>query len=170
MTVSSQFSMNSRVPRGVTGSMGLRSQCRSGLSCRRVHGARHSVLRRGVQGSGSQDQARPDPRPNLNETTEQIRDVPEPDVDQSKTQNIAPGNISNENAERRADIGATRPPTLFGTSFSWPLFEHNFQTAAVDFPILSNAVSCRGTIFRWPCSRDHQRATCHAGSHLSFGC
>lgn len=111
------MSVNSRVQPGVAGNLGLRSQPRLGLSCRRAKGARHSVVRRGVQASGSQDQARPDPRPNLNETTEQIRDVPEPSVDQSKTQNIAPGDISNENAERRADIGATRPPTLFGKSF-----------------------------------------------------
>lgn len=121
MTVASQVSTNCRVQPGVTGNKGLRSQRGLGVSCRRVQAARPSVLRRGVQNTGSKDQARPDPRPNLNETTEQIRDVPEPSVDQSKTQNIAPGNISNENAEKRADIGATRPPTLFeAQSFDGP--------------------------------------------------
>ncbi|KAK9808432.1 hypothetical protein WJX73_004832 [Symbiochloris irregularis] len=32
--------------------------------------------------------------------------------DQSKVENIEPGNISNENAEARADIGKTRPPSF----------------------------------------------------------
>lgn len=54
------------------------------------------------------------PRPRPNEAIEQIDDIKEPIVDQTKSQNIQPGNISNENAERRADIGATRPPTLLG--------------------------------------------------------
>ena len=35
-------------------------------------------------------------------------------VDRSKTQNIEAGNISNENAEKRADIGKTREPTPTG--------------------------------------------------------
>jgi len=51
------------------------------------------------------------PRPS-NQAVEQIDDVKEPKIDQTKAQNIQPGNISAENAERRADIGATRPPTL----------------------------------------------------------
>lgn len=37
-----------------------------------------------------------------------------PDVDRSKASNIEPGNISNENAEKRADIGKTREPTPTG--------------------------------------------------------
>ena len=56
------------------------------------------------------------PRP-ANQAVEQINDVKEPQIDQTKPQNIQPGNISAENAERRADIGANRPPTLLG-SFS----------------------------------------------------
>ena len=39
-----------------------------------------------------------------------------PTVDRSKTQNIEPGNISNEGAEKRADIGKTREPTPGGTA------------------------------------------------------
>ena len=54
------------------------------------------------------------PRPDTIQTTEQTDDVRDPVVNQRKTQNIQPGNISNENAERRADIGASRPPTLLG--------------------------------------------------------
>lgn len=61
------------------------------------------------------------PRPNLNQGTEQTNDVAEPKVDQSKVKNIAAGNISNENAEKRADLGAVRPPTLFeAQSFDGP--------------------------------------------------
>ena len=37
-----------------------------------------------------------------------------PNVDRSKTENIEAGNISNENAEKRADIGKTREPTPTG--------------------------------------------------------
>lgn len=37
-----------------------------------------------------------------------------PNVDRSKTENIEAGNISNENAEKRADIGKTREPTPSG--------------------------------------------------------
>ena len=37
-----------------------------------------------------------------------------PTVDRSKTENIEAGNISNENAEKRADIGKTREPTPAG--------------------------------------------------------
>lgn len=37
-----------------------------------------------------------------------------PDVDRSKIENIEPGNISNEAAEKRADIGKERPPTPTG--------------------------------------------------------
>lgn len=69
------------------------------------------VLRRGTEGSLGKDEVSV-PRPTTVETTEQISDVKEPTIDQSKPENIQPGNISNENAERRADIGATRPPTL----------------------------------------------------------
>lgn len=39
-----------------------------------------------------------------------------PNVDRSKTENIEAGNISNENAEKRADIGKTREPTPTGTA------------------------------------------------------
>lgn len=39
-----------------------------------------------------------------------------PNVDRSKTENIEAGNISNENAEKRADIGKTREPTPTGTT------------------------------------------------------
>jgi len=39
-----------------------------------------------------------------------------PNVDRSKTENIEAGNISNENAEKRADIGKTREPTPAGTT------------------------------------------------------
>ncbi|DBA82125.1 hypothetical protein WJX77_005557 [Trebouxia sp. C0004] len=88
------------------------SQRRSTLRCNPVLSARRSVIRR----AGPQEPAGP-----RGETTEQISDVPEPSIDQSKTENIQPGNISNENAERRADIGATRPPTLFeAQSFDGP--------------------------------------------------
>ena len=92
-----------------------RSQRRPSLVSRRVAGVRKSVVRR-ASGNASDGQGNTPglPRPNLNEGTEQINDVAEPNVDQTKVQNIAAGNISNENAERRADIGATRPPTLFG--------------------------------------------------------
>jgi len=38
-----------------------------------------------------------------------------PNVDRSKTENIEAGNISSENAEKRADIGKTREPTPTGT-------------------------------------------------------
>ena len=38
-----------------------------------------------------------------------------PQVDRSKPENIEAGNISNENAEKRADIGKTREPTPAGT-------------------------------------------------------
>ena len=79
---------------------------------RRVAGVRRTVIRRAAKdGQGNTPGL---PRPNLNEGTEQTNDVAEPKVDQSKVQNIAPGNISNQNAEKRADLGATRPPTLFG--------------------------------------------------------
>ena len=54
------------------------------------------------------------PPPKTNQNIEQTDDVKEPVIDQTKPENIVPGNISNENAERRADIGATRPPTLLG--------------------------------------------------------
>ena len=33
-------------------------------------------------------------------------------MDRSNVSNVEPGNISNENAEKRADIGKTRPPTF----------------------------------------------------------
>ena len=38
-----------------------------------------------------------------------------PNVNRDKTENIEAGNISNENAEKRADIGKTREPTPTGT-------------------------------------------------------
>lgn len=92
MTIMSNTSIvNSRVLLAKPG-----SPRRSALRVRAAKGARRSVIR------------------HISEGTEQINDVPEPTVDQSKTENIQPGNISNENAEKRADIGATRPPTLFG--------------------------------------------------------
>lgn len=89
-----------------------RSQRKPALVSRRVAGVRRSFIRRAAKdGQGNTPGL---PRPNLNEGTEQTNDVAEPKVDQSKVQNIAAGNISNDNAEKRADIGATRPPTLFG--------------------------------------------------------
>ncbi len=110
MTAMSHTSaIRSRVQLSVVG-----SQRRSALSCNPVSSARRSVVRHVGEGSGPQDPAGP-----RGETTEQIRDVQEPNIDQSKTENIQPGNISNENAERRADIGATRPPTLFGKKPCW---------------------------------------------------
>ena len=39
-----------------------------------------------------------------------------PSVNRNKTENIEAGNISNENAEKRADIGKTREPTPTGES------------------------------------------------------
>lgn len=39
-----------------------------------------------------------------------------PSVDRSKPENIEAGNISNENAEKRADIGKDRAPTPTGTA------------------------------------------------------
>ena len=39
-----------------------------------------------------------------------------PNVNRNKTENIEAGNISNENAEKRADIGKNREPTPAGTS------------------------------------------------------
>lgn len=84
---------------------------RSSLGVKRA--SLRPVLRRG------KEELREDgvglPRPS-NQAVEQIDDVKEPKIDQTKPQNIQPGNISAENAERRADIGATRPPTLFGRS------------------------------------------------------
>ena len=47
------------------------------------------------------------------ETDESIKSKT-PTVDRSKTENIEAGNISNENAEKRADIGKTREPTPAG--------------------------------------------------------
>ncbi|DBA68307.1 TPA: hypothetical protein ACH3X2_013625 [Trebouxia sp. C0005] len=92
------------------------SQRRSALTRNSIVIGRRSVVRRAGKGSGPQDPAGP-----RGETTEQINDVQEPNIDQSKTENIQPGNISNENAERRADIGAKRPPTLFeAQSFDGP--------------------------------------------------
>ena len=41
-----------------------------------------------------------------------------PTVDRSKPENIEAGNISNENAERRADIGKERAPTPTGPKMS----------------------------------------------------
>lgn len=93
----------------------VRSQFRPALVSRRVAGVRKSVIRRAAGNSEDGQGNTPGlPRPNLNQTTEQTKDVAEPSVDQSKVKNIAAGNISNENAEKRADLGATRPPTLFG--------------------------------------------------------
>lgn len=37
-----------------------------------------------------------------------------PNVNRNKTENIEAGNISNENAEKRADIGKGREPTPAG--------------------------------------------------------
>lgn len=39
-----------------------------------------------------------------------------PNVNRNKTENIEAGNLSNENAEKRADIGKSREPTPAGTS------------------------------------------------------
>ena len=92
----------------------IRSHCRSAQSLRPAKGLRRSVIRFGGEGSGYED--RPGmPPPKTNQNIEQVDDVKEPAIDQTKPENIVPGNISNENAERRADIGATRPPTLLGT-------------------------------------------------------
>ena len=92
-----------------------RSQRGPNLVSRRVAGVRKSVVRRASGNSEDGQGNTPGlPRPNLNQTTEQTKDVAEPRIDQSKVENIAAGNISNENAEKRADLGATRPPTLFG--------------------------------------------------------
>lgn len=103
--------ISSRLQLSVVGSLR-----RSTVSHSSVLNVRRSVIRRAGEGSGPQDPAGP-----RGETTEQIRDVQEPNIDQSKTENIQPGNISSENAERRADIGATRPPTLFeAQSFDGP--------------------------------------------------
>ena len=96
-----------------------RSQRKPALDSRRVAGVRRSVTRRAAGNSEDGQGNTPGlPRPNLNQTTEQTKDVAEPSVDQSKVENIAAGNISNENAEKRADLGATRPPTLFGEYIS----------------------------------------------------
>ena len=108
--------ISSRVQLSVVG-----SQRRSGLSRTSVLSVRRSVNRRAGEGSGPQEPAGP-----RGETTEQIRDVEEPNIDQSKTENIQPGNISSENAEKRADIGATRPPTLFGKKPCWLAFLRTF--------------------------------------------
>lgn len=78
-----------------------------------------SVLRRAEDGA---------PRARANEAIEQIDDIKEPVVDQTKSQNIQPGNISNENAERRADIGATRPPTLLGDFLPMFFVVHSITT------------------------------------------
>lgn len=103
--------ISSRLQLSIVGSLR-----RSTVSHSSVLNVRRSVIRRAGEGSGPQDPAGP-----RGETTEQIRDVQEPNIDQSKTENIQPGNISSENAERRADIGATRPPTLFeAQSFDGP--------------------------------------------------
>lgn len=92
-----------------------RSQQRHAWVSRRRAGVRRPVMRR-ASGNPKDGQGNTPglPRPDPNQTTEQTKDVSEPKVDQSKVENIAAGNISNENAERRADLGATRPPTLFG--------------------------------------------------------
>lgn len=101
--------------------LSVRSQRRSAPSRNSVLSVRRSVIRRAGEGSSPQDPAGP-----RGETTEQIRDVKEPNIDQSKTENIQPGNISSENAERRADIGATRPPTLFGKRPCWSAVPRTF--------------------------------------------
>lgn len=106
-TMAQTRTVGSHVQASTTGSLR-----RPALVSRRVAGVRRSVIRRAAEdGQGNTPGL---PRPNLNQGTEQTNDVAEPKVDQSKVQNIAPGNISNQNAEKRADIGATRPPTLFG--------------------------------------------------------
>ena len=113
MTIMSQSSvMNSHVQPAMSG-----SQRKFVLASKPVISARRSIIRRGGEGSGHENQAGL-PRPRTIETTEQTKDIAEPSIDQSKTENIQPGNISSENAERRADIGATRSPTLFGKSLS----------------------------------------------------
>ncbi|KAL3146202.1 hypothetical protein ABBQ32_002906 [Trebouxia sp. C0010 RCD-2024] len=113
-TMAQTRTVGSHVQASTTGSLR-----RPALVSRRVAGVRRSVIRRAAEdGQGNTPGL---PRPNLNQGTEQTNDVAEPKVDQSKVQNIAPGNISNQNAEKRADIGATRPPTLFeAQSFDGP--------------------------------------------------
>ena len=92
-----------------------RSQRRPTLLSRRVAVARKSIVRR-ASGNPEDGQGHTPglPRPDPNQTTEQTKDVSEPKVDQAKVENITAGNISNENAEKRANVGAKRPPTLFG--------------------------------------------------------
>lgn len=87
-------------------------QPRVGLGSPLLAPAKRCVVRRGnEQFHGDKAGV---PRPDLNQNLEQVSDVKGPGIDQRKTENIQPGNISSENAERRADIGATRPPTLLG--------------------------------------------------------
>eukprot|EP00891_Asterochloris_glomerata_P000655 jgi/Astpho2/655/Aster-04494 len=76
---------------------GIQMRC---LSAPKTCRSRHSLTVRAAE------------REPLNEGTEQSKSVPNPQVDQSKTKNIEAGNISNQNAEKRADIGATRAPTF----------------------------------------------------------
>ncbi len=124
-------------PTSVIGSrvqLSARSQRRSAPSRNSVLSVRPSVIRRAGEGSGPQDPAGP-----RGETTEQIRDVQEPNIDQSKTENIQPGNISSENAERRADIGATRPPTLFGKKLCRSAF---LRTFPYDISLLDTGCAC----------------------------
>ena len=90
------------------------AQPKNVLGLQRLAPATRCVLRRGSeQFHGDKVGV---PRPDTNDKLEQVDDVKEPGIDQTKIQNVQPGNISSENAERRADIGATRPPTLLGQS------------------------------------------------------
>ena len=163
--MSQTISAGSRIQASTSG-----SRPRPALGSRRVAGARRSVLRRGAEGSGHENQPGL-PRPVTNEKTEQINDIAEPKVDQSKTQNIAAGNISNENAERRADIGATRPPTLFGKALYTQGCSHPGLVRKLSGSLrLSWLWLCRGTVFRRTCARDHQRPLGHAWYHISPCC
>ena len=95
-------------------------------------------------------------QPITNEKIEQVTDVPAPKVDQTKTQNIAAGNISNENAERRADIGASRPPTLFGKALSsFTLSQPSLSIWPDENCEVEVHLRCRGTVFRRTCARDY---------------
>ena len=129
-----------------------RSQQRPAWVSRRGAGVRRPVMRR-ASGNPEDGQGNTPglPRPDPNQTTEQTMDVSEPKVDQSKVENIAAGNISNENAERRADLGATRPPTLFGKLVgsvsvlpTLPLTYIVHGTCSFDVTLL---YCCRGSVF-----------------------
>lgn len=73
-----------------------------------------------------------------------------PNVNRNKTENIEAGNISNENAEKRADIGKDREPTPAGEMQARHLVCCSCRPSHVHVPKLlpcprTALLTCRGT-------------------------